>query len=231
MEDSKSKNGLRPCGNDLNWAEREFCKVFKRTGDRTAAIRASGSKAKNELNAAYRMMKRPKVRRYLAYLDEREEEKVIYDAAEVKSRVWNLLEESLVNARNGRPCVGKDGKAILDPKTGDLIREPNVTAMVSIAEKMGKTIGMFKDVQTFETDLETKSDSEVFALIDSLIPMPGILERIARHPDVIQKVLDEHGPDGADSGAGEGAGRAPEEEAEPVSASPEAGGVSEGRLH
>ena len=215
-------------GDGLTWRQRKFCHVFAATSDRALAAKEAGYKGADLYCSGSQVLASARVKRYLLAISEAERKETIRGSAQVRDEVHDLIDESIALARKGDPLLGKNGGVVKDPETGKILCRANVPAMLKGAELKGKTIGMYTDVQRLESEMEGKTDEELFALVAAALANHMILEMVAQHPDVVRKV---HGNDRRDARAREGEAGDAAPEAELVQPAPEAGRVPRSGLH
>ena len=219
---------IREVGNNMDWKHVMFARTLFQTGDRIKAVREAGYRAKDPSRTAYALLKRDDVKRYLLALQTEADDKAVITVADVRHEVNQILDEALKDARTGDPVIGKNGSAVMDPATGQLLRKPNVMAKVKVAEVKGRSVGMFTDVQRIEGEMESMDDATLTAFIVAAVTAnPGLCKAMADIDGVKREV---HAADER-ARSGEGAERGQEQEVEPVLPAPEASGASEGRFH
>ncbi len=94
-------------------------------------------------------------------------EKAVNSAAVTRSEVIEGFREIILMARAGAPVLAKDGSIATDA-SGKELRRSDLTAMHKAFESIGKSIGLFVDVQreeNFDAMLEGKSRAEIKQLM------------------------------------------------------------------
>ncbi len=210
-----------------------FAREYFQHGDPRKAARAAGSKAaeRNLSQVGSQLLLDPRTQAELEKLYGTANAKATQSVAETKAEVNLIIDEGIELARQGKPILTKRGETIYDQKTGAVLRQPDIPALLKGAELKGKTVAMFTDRQelTGEMDAMTGEELETFFL-SALLSNPMLLERVCSEELVTRKVYElERRREDAASGESPPGDAVPE--SEPVSTASEATGVSPGRVH
>lgn len=213
------------------WKHQKFAREYFQHGSAVRALRACGSKASDSTIAqiANKFRNDPRTAAEIAKLQNIEEGKAVQTVEETKAEVRLTIDEALSIARSGVPIIGKNGEAVYDRTTGAVLRRADVGGMLKAAELKGKTVAMFTDRQQIAGEMEGKTDAELEVFfLSALLANPMLLERICSE-EIIQRKVHEIERRAAPSGEGDEGDTAAE--AESVSTSSQASGVSSSGLH
>jgi hypothetical protein len=212
----------------MAWNHLTFANHFHQTGDKVSAVRAAGSKSKNPLITAGNWLARDDVKRYLLSLREESKAFVVRSNAELVEEAHRLIDEGVEIARRGKPVIGKNGSAIIDPRTGEPLFTPDAMGLFKGGELKGRAAAMFTDVQRQEGEMASMKDEELTGfLVGAITSNPTLCKAVAEIPGVVREVY------AADERArrSEGGEGASESEAQSLPSASEASRTPEGWRH
>lgn len=215
----------------LRASHRRFAQHYFQHHDVREAARAAGSKAttpKTLYKAGYNLLNTVGVQAFLEEMEQKVEAKAIQTVSEIKAEVHGLIDESINLARQGTPLVDRRGETVY-ARDGAVVRKPDITGLLKGAELKGKTVAMFTDRQEIAGEMEGMSQEELETFfLSALLSNAMLLEKICHEEVIVKKVHEIERRDAERCQGDSGDGSA---EADDVSTEPEAGGVSQGRLH
>lgn len=171
----------------LSWSDRRFCEIYHGTGDIRAAAKAAGSKAKDLYVAGYAIKKKPHVRDYLDALRDETRDLVVTDTARRRDQMFELIDESITEARKGNVKVGKNGSVVTDPD-GEPVREVNIAALQKAADLLGRATGSFTEVHLNKDEFESQTQEELDAALKASASDESVAEVLATVPAVQRQV-------------------------------------------